>query len=174
MKDRCIDDVTIHRSFVSRSYRKDLSSCATTFCFWKVWHRAWLSTGTLQWRSGKMSAHAPLLEPFERPGLLFFFCKHKLARVFSAETTSFFLQEVCQPRRLWEEALKRKQMQRTSLPCFTCSTSVTKFTPVTTIVFLLSEICAVCDSKETLLKTATLIVLVWAYPCEMKISYFSF
>ena len=57
---------------------------------------------------------------------------------------------------------------------FNFSTSVTKFTPVATILFLLSEICAGCDSKETLLKTATLIVLVWAYPCEMKISYFSF
>ena len=33
MKDRCIYDVAIHHSFVSRSYRKDLSSCATTFCF---------------------------------------------------------------------------------------------------------------------------------------------
>ena len=43
---------------------------------------------------------------------------------FSADTTSFFLQEVCQPRSLWEEALKRKQVRRISLPCFTCSTSV--------------------------------------------------
>ena len=35
MKDRCIDDVTIPYSFVSRNYRKDLSSCTTTFCFSK-------------------------------------------------------------------------------------------------------------------------------------------
>ena len=35
MKDRCIDDVAIPYSFVSRNYRKDLSSCTTTFCFSK-------------------------------------------------------------------------------------------------------------------------------------------
>ena len=32
MKDRCIDDVAIRHSFVSRNYRKELSSCATIFC----------------------------------------------------------------------------------------------------------------------------------------------
>ena len=35
MKERCIDDVAIHYSFVSRNYRKDLSSCTTIFCFSK-------------------------------------------------------------------------------------------------------------------------------------------
>ena len=35
MKERCIDDVAIHRSFVSRNYRKDLSSCTTIFRFSK-------------------------------------------------------------------------------------------------------------------------------------------
>ena len=31
MKDRCIDDVAIRYSFVSRNYRKALSSCTTIF-----------------------------------------------------------------------------------------------------------------------------------------------
>ena len=35
MKDRCIDDVAIHHSFVSRNYRKDLSSCTTILYFSK-------------------------------------------------------------------------------------------------------------------------------------------
>ena len=35
MKDRCIDDVAIRYSFVSRNYRKALSSCITIFCFSK-------------------------------------------------------------------------------------------------------------------------------------------
>ena len=35
MKERCIDNVAIHHSFVSRNYRKDLSSCAIIFCFSK-------------------------------------------------------------------------------------------------------------------------------------------
>ena len=35
MKDRCIDDVAIRYSFVSRNYRKALSSCTTIFCFSK-------------------------------------------------------------------------------------------------------------------------------------------
>ena len=54
---------------------------------------------------------------------------------------------------------------------FNFSTSVTKFTPVATILFLLSEICAGWSSTETFLKKTTLFVLVWAYPCEMKTSY---
>ena len=37
-----------------------------------------------------MSAHAPLLEPFERPDLRFFFCKHKLARVLPPRQQTFF------------------------------------------------------------------------------------
>ena len=32
MKDRCIDDVAIRYSFVSRNYRKELKLCATIFC----------------------------------------------------------------------------------------------------------------------------------------------
>ena len=54
---------------------------------------------------------------------------------------------------------------------FNFSISVTKFTPVATILFLLSEICAGWSSTETFLKKTTLFVLVWAYPCEMKTSY---
>ena len=49
----------------------------------KAWYR----------HSGEMSAYAPLLEPFERSGLQFFFCKHNLKRVFSPrhrETLSIF------------------------------------------------------------------------------------
>ena len=37
-----------------------------------------------------MSAHAPLLEPFERPGLRVFFCKHKLAQVLPPRQKTFF------------------------------------------------------------------------------------
>ena len=76
MKDRCIDDVAIHHLFVSRNYRKDLSLCATIFCFSKfdIAHDLVQALGN---DGGKMSAHAPLLEPFKRPGLRFFFCKYK-------------------------------------------------------------------------------------------------
>ena len=37
-----------------------------------------------------MSAHAPLLEPFERPDLRFFFYKHKLAWVLPPRQQTFF------------------------------------------------------------------------------------
>ena len=69
IKDRCIDDVGIPHSFVSRNYVKNLSSCTTIFCFSK------------------------------------FDIAHDLVQAL-------------------------------------CSTSVTKFTPVTTILFLVSKICA--------------------------------
>ena len=71
MKDRCIDDVAIHHSFLSRNYRKGSQFECNYFLPFKVWHRAWLSTGTQQRHSGKMNPHAPLLEPFERIGLRF-------------------------------------------------------------------------------------------------------
>ena len=38
----------------------------------------------------KMILHAPLLEPFECAGLRFFFCKHKLMRVFPPRQQTFF------------------------------------------------------------------------------------
>lgn len=37
----------------------------------------------------------------------------------------------------WQEALMRSQVRRTSQPCYGCWTSVTKFTPVTTILYFL-------------------------------------
>ena len=48
------------------------------------------------------------------------------------------------------------------------STSIAKFTPVTTIFFLLNKICDGGSSKETFLKAATLSILIWAYPRETK------
>ena len=51
---------------------------------------------------------------------------------------------------------------------FNFSTSVTNTCCHNTI--LMSEICAARISTETFLKTATLFVLVWVYPCEMKTS----
>ena len=48
------------------------------------------------------------------------------------------------------------------------STSIAKFTPVTTIVFLLNKICNRGSSKEPLLEAATLSILIWAYPHETK------
>ena len=81
----CIYDVAIHHSFVSRSYRKELSSCRTTLCFSKfdIAH-------DLVQALCNDKAHAPLLEPFKCPGLRFFFCKHKLARVFPPRQQAFF------------------------------------------------------------------------------------
>ena len=51
---------------------------------------------------------------------------------------------------------------------YECSTSIGKFTPVTTIFFLLNEICDGGSSKEPFLKAATLSILIWAYPRETK------
>ena len=51
---------------------------------------------------------------------------------------------------------------------YECSTSIAKFTPVTTIFFLLNKICDGGSSKETFLKAATLSILIWAYPRETK------
>ena len=90
MKDRCIDDVAIPYSFVSRNYRKDLSSCTTIFCFSKFDIAHDLVQALCNDTAQKMSAHAPLLEPFERPDLRFFFCKHKLARVLPPRQQTFF------------------------------------------------------------------------------------
>ena len=59
-------------------------------------------------------------------------------------------------------------MLRTSSPCYRCTTAVAKFAAVTAIFLLLSEIREGGGLKETFLKTATLSVLVWAYPREMK------
>ena len=51
---------------------------------------------------------------------------------------------------------------------YECSTSIAKFTPVTTIFFLLNKICDGGSSKEPFLKAATLSILIWAYPRETK------
>ena len=51
---------------------------------------------------------------------------------------------------------------------YECSTSIGKFTPVTTIFFLLNKICDGGSSKEPFLKAATLSILIWAYPRETK------
>ena len=51
---------------------------------------------------------------------------------------------------------------------YECSTSIAKFTPVTTIFFLLSKICDGGSSKDPFLKAATLSILIWAYPRETK------
>ena len=51
---------------------------------------------------------------------------------------------------------------------YECSTSIAKFTPVTTIFFLLNKICDGGSSKEPFLKAATLSILIWAYPRGTK------
>ena len=51
---------------------------------------------------------------------------------------------------------------------YECSTSIAKFTPVTTISFLLNKICDGGSSKEPFLKATTLSLLIWAYPRETK------
>ena len=51
---------------------------------------------------------------------------------------------------------------------YECSTSIAKFTPVTTIIFLLNKICDGGSSKEPFLKAATLSILICAYPRETK------
>ena len=51
---------------------------------------------------------------------------------------------------------------------YECSTSIGKFTPVTTIFFWLNKICDGGSSKEPFLKAATLSILIWAYPRETK------
>lgn len=41
-------------------------------------------------RHRKMISHAPILKPFKCAGLRFFFCKHKLMRVFPPRQQTFF------------------------------------------------------------------------------------
>ena len=53
---------------------------------------------------------------------------------------------------------------------YECSTSIAKFTPATTTFFLLNKICDEESSKEPFLKAATLSILIWAYPREMRTS----
>ena len=57
---------------------------------------------------------------------------------------------------------------------YECSTSIAKFTPVTKIFFLLNKICDGASSKEPFLKAATLAILIWAYPREMRTSNWNF
>ena len=51
---------------------------------------------------------------------------------------------------------------------YECSTSIAKFTPVTTIFFLFNKICDGGSSKGPFLKAATLSILIWAYLPETK------
>ena len=51
---------------------------------------------------------------------------------------------------------------------YECSTSIARFTPVTTIFFVLNKICDGGSSKKPFLKAATLSILIWAYSREMK------
>ena len=52
---------------------------------------------------------------------------------------------------------------------YECSTSIAKFTSVTTIlIFLLNKTCDGGSSKEPFLKAATLSILICAYPHETK------
>ena len=51
---------------------------------------------------------------------------------------------------------------------YECSTSIAKFTPVTTMFFLLNKICDGGSSKVPFLKATTLSILIWAYPRETK------
>ena len=51
---------------------------------------------------------------------------------------------------------------------YECSTSIAKFTSVTTMFFLLNKICDGGSSKEPFLKATTLSILIWAYPHETK------
>ena len=80
---------------------------------------------------------------------------------FPAETTILFSEEFS----FWGVDDK---VLRISSPCYRCTTAVAKFAAVTAIFLLLSEIREGGGLKETFLKTATLSVLVWAYPREMK------
>ena len=50
------------------------------------------------------------------------------------------------------------------------SSLIAKFPPVATIFFLLNKICDGGSSKEPFLKAATLSILIWAYPREMRTS----
>ena len=51
---------------------------------------------------------------------------------------------------------------------YECYTSIAKFTPVTTIFFLLNKICDGGSSKETFLKAATLSILIWLIHAKRK------
>ena len=53
---------------------------------------------------------------------------------------------------------------------YECSTSIAKFTPVTTLYIWLNKICDGGSSKETFLKATTLSILIWAYPREIRTS----
>ena len=53
---------------------------------------------------------------------------------------------------------------------YECSTSIAKFTPVTTIFLLLNKICDGGSSKEPFLKETTLFILICAYLREMRTS----
>ena len=51
---------------------------------------------------------------------------------------------------------------------YECSTSIPKFTAVTTKFCLLNKICDGGSSREPFLKATTLSILIWAYPREMR------
>ena len=100
-----------------------------------------------------MGAHAPLFEPFERSVLAIFLCEQSWRKVF-ADTTNFFSREF-------------------SLRGDDDNITDTLLEPLNSYLFpqhpfLLSKIYDGRCSTETFLKTATLSVLVWAYPRKMK------
>ena len=71
----------------------------------------------------------------------------------------------------WQEALMRSRVRRTSQPCYGCWTSVTKFTPITTILYFLEWDMWWMRFKSNFPENDNLdFFLVWAYPCEMKTS----
>ena len=100
-----------------------------------------------------MGAHAPLFKPFERSGLATFPLRTKLTQGF-CWYNKLLLQRVFSERRRWKY--------------YGYSTWAAKFFSVPAIHFLLSKIYDGRCSTETFLKTATLSVLVWAYPRKMK------
>ena len=100
-----------------------------------------------------MGVHAPLFKPFERSGLALFLCEQSWRKVF-ADTTNFFSREF-------------------SLRGDDDNITDTLLEPLNSYLFpqylfLLSKIYDGRCSTETFLKTATLSVLVWAYPRKMK------
>ena len=106
MKDRCIDDVAIHHSFVSRNYRKDLSSCATIFCFSKfdIAHdlvQALVSDTAEKWVRMLRFSSRLSVQGYDSSSA------NKSSRGFFRRDNKLFFSTGCQLRRRWQEALTR-------------------------------------------------------------------
>ena len=114
--------------------------------------------------SCKMSAHASLLEPLNIQGY-----NSSSANIswngFFAERTNFSLGDLSTEEG-WHEAITGAANFVAML--WLSNHSVTKFTSVIKLLFLLGEIWEGKDSTETFLKTWTLSVLFKVYPREMK------